>query len=173
MKKHVWTLSCGLAMAAIISTPSFAQQSGNTNDNINPWTQCGIGALIFQNTPVAAAISNIIWDLGTTAVTSSAVSPSSCAGNRMMSAIFIQQTYPQLAVETAKGKGEHLVALAQLLGCEQKSHESLIRQVRLDMANDVAEPSYADLSNTQKAEKYFYTVERLTRGEFSTQCKPA
>lgn len=91
----------------------------------------------------------------------------------MQTAIFIQQTYPQLAVETAKGTGEHLVALAELLGCEQKSHEGFIRQVRLSMTSDVAQPGYADLSSTEKAEKYFYTVQGVVRGEFSAQCKTA
>ena len=129
--------------------------------------------MIFQNNGTAAAISNIIWDLGTTAVTSSGVSPSTCAGNRMQTAIFIQQTYPQLAVETAKGKGEHLIALAELLGCEQQTHASFVRQVRLSMTNDVAQPGYAALSATERAEKYFYTVERLAKGEFSAQCKAA
>jgi hypothetical protein len=172
MKNHIGSLACSLVVAAIVSAPAHAQQQNN-NDNINPWLHCGLGALIFQNNGTAAAISNIIWDLGTTAVTSSAVSPSTCSGNRMQAAIFIQQTYPQLAVETAKGKGEHLIALVELLGCEQKTHEGFLQKVRLSMRNDVAQPDYAALSSTQKAEKYFYAVEQLARGEFSAQCKAA
>ncbi len=28
---------------------------------LNPWTDCGIGAMIFSQYPVAAVISNVIW----------------------------------------------------------------------------------------------------------------
>ncbi|MBI3771765.1 MAG: hypothetical protein HY272_03590 [Gammaproteobacteria bacterium] len=41
----------------------------------NPWLDCGIGAMIFTETKWAAVTSNVIWDLGTTAVTSGASTP--------------------------------------------------------------------------------------------------
>ena len=49
-------------MAALLSGNAMAQ------DDINPWKHCGIGAMIFDDNGAAAAISNIIWDLGTTAL---------------------------------------------------------------------------------------------------------
>ena len=36
----------------------------------NPYTDCGIGAALFPNTHWAAATSNVIFDLGITAITS-------------------------------------------------------------------------------------------------------
>ena len=169
MQKHVMVLSCVAAITAgTFVNPSLAQEN---TDNINPWLHCGIGALIFQNNGTLAAISNIIWDLGTTAVTSKLSSPESCSGNRTGTALFIQQTYPQLAVETAVGNGQHLVAVAELLGCEQSVHASFIRQVRVSMTSDVAQSGYAALSHTEKAEKFFHIVDGLARSEFSAQCR--
>lgn len=34
------------------------------------YTQCGLGAMIAPHTPVVAAITNVTWDLGTTAISS-------------------------------------------------------------------------------------------------------
>ncbi|MCC5879985.1 MAG: DUF3015 domain-containing protein, partial [Idiomarina sp.] len=43
-------------------------------DDINPWQHCGIGAMIFDDNTTAAAVSNVIWDSGTTAFTSATAS---------------------------------------------------------------------------------------------------
>jgi hypothetical protein len=148
---------------------SFAQ--GGNND-INPWADCGIGAAIFEN-DTGAIISNVIWDLGTTAVTSMLVSPETCEGAAVNTALFIRQTYPQLAVETAKGNGKHLTAVTELMGCEQSVHDSFVQRVRADMASNVAKPEFASLSETEKAEQYFNVVYDLALGDFSTQCGAA
>src|SRR5688572_5993856 len=36
----------------------------------NPFSDCGIGAALFPKTGWAAVTSNVIWDIGTTALTS-------------------------------------------------------------------------------------------------------
>ena len=48
----------------------------------NAYVQCGIGAAIFKNNKTAAIISNIIWDLGTTAISSQTSSPETCEGKK-------------------------------------------------------------------------------------------
>ncbi len=53
-----------------IKTESNSQAKTENNKKLNLWVDCGIGAMIFDNTAWAAATSNIIWDLGITATTS-------------------------------------------------------------------------------------------------------
>lgn len=114
-------LSATIALAAFTVT---AAQAQDMRDEPNPWLDCGIGAMIFpdDNLEVGAGISNIIWDLGTTAVTSAASSPDTCNGtSNVKMAVFIEATYTTLEAEIAKGQGENLDALAELAGAEDKT----------------------------------------------------
>ena len=70
-------------------------------DGPNPWTDCGLGALVFSGVDgdggkIGAAISNIIWDLGTTAVSSATSSPDTCARHEVTAAAFIHQQLPNV-----------------------------------------------------------------------------
>ena len=129
--------------------------------------------MIFPDNETAAAISNIIWDLGTTAVTSASSSPDTCEGERVSTARFINETYPELVAETATGRGEHLTTVATLMGCAESSHSALIQRVRTDVAGSMVEPGYADLSQTEKAEQYFHAVDGAVQTEFADQCSAA
>ena len=114
-------------------------QSQEMRDTINPWLDCGIGAMIFpdDNVEVGAGISNVIWDLGTTAVTSAQSSPDTCNGtSNVKMAEFIQRTYPTLEAELAKGYGDNLSALAVMVGSEDEA--AFIAALRSDMASVVA-----------------------------------
>ena len=76
-----------LAIAATLMTATLSGQA-MAQENINPWKHCGIGAIIFDDNGTAAAISNIIWDLGTTAVSSKVSSADSCEGKLVTAAVF-------------------------------------------------------------------------------------
>ncbi|MFT6992708.1 MAG: hypothetical protein ACJASL_004709, partial [Paraglaciecola sp.] len=62
MKKIITTVAA-IAALSLTSTHSFAQDA---EVKLNPWQDCGLGAMVFPDNGVAAAISNVIWDLGTT-----------------------------------------------------------------------------------------------------------
>jgi len=125
----------------------------------NPWADCGIGAALFSDTKWAAVISNVIWDIGITAVISATASPQTCSGKHVAAANFINQTYANLAEETAAGKGEHLSAVLNLLECRVDRHPEAIAQVRRATAALVSAPSYVDQSHVQKASAYYTAVE--------------
>ena len=60
-----------LAVVAIILLAALPMTGmAQKKKELNPWIDCGIGAMIFTETNWAAVISNVIWDLGTTAVIS-------------------------------------------------------------------------------------------------------
>ncbi|MEM7741983.1 MAG: DUF3015 family protein, partial [Pseudomonadota bacterium] len=121
---------------ATIALSTAQGQDGTTRDTINPWLDCGIGAMIFpaDNLEYAAVISNLIWDLGTTAVTSALSSPDTCNGtSNVEMAIFIERTYATLEAELAKGHGDNVTALAALAGADDDA--SFVAALRADMAD--------------------------------------
>ena len=125
----------------------------------NPFTDCGIGAALFPDTHWAAVTSNVIWDLGTTAVTSATASPQTCNGKSVKTAQFIIDNYHNIAEETAYAEGEHLTAMLNVRGCQVSSHAGIISSVRSDMASYLASPAYTDLSDIEKASQYYRAME--------------
>jgi hypothetical protein len=136
----------------------------------NPWQECGLGATVFPENTTAAALSNIIWDLGTSAVTTAISTPDWCKGQRGTAARFIHESYEKLASETAIGEGEHLSTMAELMGCSQATESELVDQLRVSMSRDLSEEGFADLPRGQKAELYFHTVEGIIQEGFADQC---
>lgn len=151
-----------LASALLISAPAFSMEK-------NPWTKCGIGAMIFDETPWAAAVSNVIWDLGTTAVTSAGASEETCKGKDVQAALFIQESYASLEEETAKGSGQHVSAMLNIMGCDAAAHDQIIQSVRADFANAVSAEGYASKPVQTKAESY-YTIVR-SKVMANSQCQ--
>ncbi|MBU1618570.1 MAG: DUF3015 domain-containing protein [Gammaproteobacteria bacterium] len=147
-------------LLSLVTSPSVQAQSGA----INPWQHCGIGAMIFDNNGAAAAISNIIWDLGTTAVSSNITSDESCKGSRVAAAQFINDTIVAIEEETVTGRGDHLTAALNMMGCEVEAHSAIIEQVRTDLDLDIK-------GNSAKAEAFYLQLDAKVSGDFAAQCK--
>lgn len=152
-------ISAAAVVLSMASSPVVQAQ-----EQMNPWTQCGIGAMIFEKNGTAAAISNIIWDLGTTAVSSNISSKESCKGANIAAAQFINDAIVNIEEETVIGEGEHLTAMLNLMGCESSAHQQIIQQVRADL--DVSHKS-----NIAKAEAYFLQLDTKVNGQFAAQCQ--
>ena len=148
-----------LALAATLISPMVNAAS----DGVNPWKQCGLGAMIFDDNGTAAAISNIIWDLGTTAVTTKISSVESCNGKNAKTAMFIQQSYNNIIEETAQGQGKHLTAMLDLLEVDQQARASVLSDVRSEMAVIVSNTNYATATRSQKAESYYNALVAQTK----------
>jgi len=128
--------------------------SQHASANVNPYRDCGIGAAIFKN-DTGATISNVLWDLGTTAITSATASPDTCEGSEVAAAEFIIETYANLVEETAKGSGDHLNALLQIAGVAQEKQALVTSALRDAIAEVVSQPSYVDSSAVDRASAYF------------------
>ena len=102
---------CALIASTLLAGNAIAEEK----PTINPWKHCGIGAMIFDDNGAAAAISNVIWDLGTTAVSSKVSSEDSCDGKEVKTAQFIQDNYDQVIEETSQGAGIHLTSMLNML----------------------------------------------------------
>ena len=147
------TLSAAVIAGAFLATPAQAQ-------NINPWQQCGIGAMIFPDTGAEAAVSHIIWDLGTTAVSTKISSQESCAGANVKTAMFIQQTFPVLEQEIAQGEGEYIAAMLNVRGCDATAHADIVTAIRSDYAQTPA----------TDAQSLYNIVESKVTSQFAANC---
>lgn len=128
------------------------------------YTECGLGAMLFQHEKWAglAAVSNIIWDFGTTASSSALTTPESCIGGKEEKlAAFIYHSYDALESDLAKGHGQHLDTLMILAGKNQ-SDEKAIQSLRQDLAAMVAQGDYAAKDQYQKAASLFGLVQKNT-----------
>lgn len=125
----------------------------------NPFVDCGIGAALFPNTHWAAVTSNVIWDIGTTAVTSATMSPETCSGKRLAAAMFINDTYESLAEETARGEGQHLTALLNIMECNSSQHAAAIGATRSGMSVEVAREGFESQSHTEKAAGFYSAMD--------------
>ena len=157
MKLAVLAVSA-LTLSMVTATAVQAQQK------VNPWKQCGIGAMIFDDNGTAAAISNLIWDLGTTAVSSNVSSQDSCNGLKVAAAEFINSTITNIEEETVVGEGEHLTAMLNLMGCEASAHSVIIQDVRADLDVSITDKA-------SKAETYYLQLDNTITSKFAAQCQ--
>lgn len=135
----------------------------------NAWTQCGIGAAIFPSTGWAAAISNVWWDLGTTATSSSSSTESQCAGKGSMG-VLIYENYAKVEEETAIGQGAHLNAMMSILGCDDSVQENMIQDVRSDLLLHVKDPSYSKKSKLEKSEALYNNLIDKVEHKYAKFC---
>ena len=136
----------------------------------NAYTQCGIGGMIFKNTGWAAAISNIVWDLGSTATTSSSSTPSQCAGSGNLMRKMVYENYASVEQETAIGQGEHLNAMMNLLKCDSSIQSNLIQDVRADFLKSVENESYTQKTQVEKTEDLVTNVMGKASTKYSAHC---
>lgn len=152
-----------ITATALVALALVTASAAQAEEKLNPWKQCGIGAMIFDDNGTAAAISNIIWDLGTTAISSNISSQENCKGTKVAAAQFINDTILNIEEETVIGNGEHLTTMLNMMGCDASAHNNIISDVRADL-------DLAVESNTAKAEAYYMQLEDKTSGKFAAQC---
>jgi hypothetical protein len=158
MKKMILS-SVFITVLALTSTVTKAANS----NKINPWKHCGIGAMIFNENGAAAAISNIIWDLGTTAVSSNISSKDNCEGANVKTAMFIQATMSSLEQDIAIGEGDYVNAMLQLRGCSADKNNEIIKAVRKAYSNE----------DKVGAESLFNVLELEIENNFKSACSIA
>ena len=158
---HFKKAALAVALLATIQFPAHAEGNNSKapGSGPNPFSDCGIGAALFSDTKWAAVTSNVIWDIGTTAVTSATASPETCNGKTVAAASFINDTYEKLAEETARGEGEHLATLLNIFECAAPQQGAVIQAARSEMAGEVAQPGYATQDRTDKAVRFYQAVE--------------
>ncbi|HRK55931.1 MAG TPA: DUF3015 family protein [Burkholderiaceae bacterium] len=156
-------------VAALVSLG--VAQTAASREFADIYTECGLGAIIAPTNHVVAAVTNVTWDLGTTAISSNVSSPDSCAGGKAKQAAFLHDAYPQLEGDIARGQGPHLDALLALTGCQPSVHADWVRAVRADFASVAANAAYSSQSRFDQAQLLYNIVQQQTSGQFATACQ--
>jgi hypothetical protein len=147
------------ALAALSAVAAQAADTKAPGSGPNPFTDCGIGAALFPTVGWAAVTSNVIWDVGTTAVISATASPQTCQGKKVAAALFIRDTFERLAEETAQGQGEHLATVLNLFECGAAQQTAAAEATRATMGAVVSQPGYEALPRLDKAARFYNAVE--------------
>lgn len=150
-----------VAFAASLSTSVLAADAPGSGPN--PYVDCGIGAALFPDTHWAAISSNVIWDVGTTAVTSATLSPQTCSGKKIKTAMFIRENQQQLVEQIARGQGEHVAAVMEMFSCNTTQSQAAIRDARAAMGAVVSAPDYATQPQVQQAGQVYNTIEKAAQ----------
>lgn len=143
-----------LIVSSALSLMAFAP-STMAREFADIYTECGLGAMIASNNGAVAAVTNVTWDLGTTAISSNASSPDTCKGGQAETAMLIYEAYPMIERQVAEGHGAHLDALFELRGVEADDRAALTAELRGEFAKAAAEDGFADLPRFDKAERLY------------------
>lgn len=144
-----------LALTLAVPVASLADQDRTPGSGPNPYTDCGIGAALFPTIKPLAVTSNVIWDVGVTAITSATASPETCTGKTVAAAAFILRNYARLAEETARGNGDHVVALLNIMEVTDSDRSAVINSIREKMAIAVDSDPYLTTDDVTKASIYY------------------
>lgn len=163
-----------LTLAALVSSASFLPISAIAQDSPgsgpNPYRDCGIGAAIFTNTGWAAATSNVIWDLGITAITSATSSPETCNAKNVEAAMFIHETLDNLVEETARGEDTHLASVLSIYSCPAEMNAAVVDGIRPIVAGQVTAEGYSALPRQERASQFYNTVTGHLRTQYNGSC---
>ncbi|WP_420208310.1 DUF3015 family protein [Candidatus Electronema sp. JC] len=133
-------------------------QAAGAREFADIYTDCGLGALIAPRTPAVAAVTNVTFDLGTTAIISNVSSPETCQGGKALAAAFINDAYEPLEADLARGQGKYLDSLAVLAGVREEGKTAFADSLRKNFAGSIAAEGYADRSRFEKAENLYNLV---------------
>lgn len=158
------------ALALLMAAVPMVGSAQDKKKTLNPWIDCGIGAMIFDETGWAAVSSNVIWDLGTTAVTSDQASQNTCNSRKAQMATYIGATYANLSEEAVKGEGKHLHAMLDIMSCEPAARRDIIGSIRKDFAQYLGDAGYVAKPANAKAED-FYNIVNSVAARQGQQCR--
>lgn len=161
--KNKALLSAVILSAITVSQPSIAREFADI------YTECGLGAMIAPKNETVAAITNVTWDLGTTAISSNVSSPDTCQGGNKKAAAFIYDAYEHIEKDLARGSGTYLDTLLALSGCQAGARPAITSALRADFSNVVANPGYAGMARYDQASG-LYDIYQNRIVDFASSC---
>lgn len=154
----MFTKTMKLSIAAITALVLTTAQDSQAREFADIYTECGLGAMIAPKNAAVAAVTNVTWDLGTTAISSNISSADTCAGGKAKVAAFINDSYENIEKDLAKGEGKYLNTLASLAKNDSQTNEEFISSLRNEFSKTIASSEYSKLSTYKKSEKLYNTI---------------
>jgi hypothetical protein len=146
-----------LSLAALTAL-TLTVSSSQAREFADIYTECGLGAMIAPNNQAVAAVTNVTWDLGTTAISSNISSEDTCKGGKAKVAAFINDSYENIEKDLASGNGKYLETLANLAKNESQSSDEFIASLRNNFSSIVASNDYSSLTTYEKSEKLYSII---------------
>ncbi len=147
-----------ILLAAISAGMCLVAGQAGAREFADIYTECGLGALIAPNNSAVAAVTNVTWDLGTTAISSNASSADTCSGGKTKTAAYVFQQYAQIEKDLSQGNGKHLTALMETASCDAGAASAL----RASFADSVSRPEYVRQTRFEKAQALFNQVQKTS-----------
>ncbi len=154
----MFTKTMKLSIAAVTALMLTTAQDSQAREFADIYTECGLGAMIAPKNAAVAAVTNVTWDLGTTAISSNISSADSCAGGKAKVAAFINDSYENIEKDLAKGEGKYLNTLASLAKKDSQTNKEFILSLRNKFSETIASAEYSELSTYKKSEKLYNTI---------------
>jgi hypothetical protein len=152
MKKVLSVMLLVIGVCLLYSKPVLAREFADI------YTECGLGAMIAPRNEAVAAVTNVTWDSGTTAISSNITSPDTCKGGQEKTAAFIHESYESIASDISSGNGTHLDALVMLTGVNEKSQQQFKVALRNDFAKAVASEGYSQQTKFEKSQELYNLI---------------
>lgn len=144
---------------ALINSVTLAVCAASLNVHAaNPFSDCGIGAALFERTKWAAVTSNVVWDAGITAITSATASPETCTGKSVIAAKFIINNYDNIVEELAEGSGDHVASMYSVLGCDESTKTEMTANIRNVMTSAIEDAGYQEQNLVEKSSDLYIMV---------------
>lgn len=151
------TAASTLAIALFMN--SIGTASAQNRDFKTALEECFWGLILTNEDQrgLSLGLNVVSGALGTYAYTSATMSPDTfCAEKTVRTAKFVNETYPKLAEDIARGKGNFLRTAMQLTGCDSiASQNTVLADIRNGLANDLSHIGYSSMQNTEKAFRLF------------------
>ncbi len=153
-----WVKLFVVALVLATGAAQVCAEEGKQREFADIYTDCGLGALIAPRNDAVAAVTNVTWDLGTTASSSNISSPGTCAGGKEKMAGFIHEAQDQLYSELAIGNGRYLDALASVSGVDVDKKADFLQSVRKDAGKLVQNGNFDRMTRFEKAQNLYNIV---------------
>lgn len=147
-----------LSLAAVTALILSMSQDSQAREFADIYTECGLGAMIAPRNEAVAAVTNVTWDLGTTAISSNISSQESCKGGQAKVAAYINNSYENIEKDLASGNGKYLDTLVSLSNNSSESKDVFISNLRADFSSIVASSDYSTLTTYQKSQKLYNII---------------
>lgn len=152
-------ISAVATLAAFVLLSSIGTATAETRDYKTAMEECFFG-LLFANEDqrgISLGLNVVSGQLGSYAYTSATLAPDTfCAEKKANTAKFVNEAYPKLIEDIARGEGEYLQAALQLAGCNDLASQGAVSgDIRDGLAGDLASDSYNGLTNADKAFRLF------------------
>lgn len=115
------------------------------------YTECGLGGMIAPQTEGAAAVTNVTWDLGTTAITSHSTTPGTCMGGEARTAQILYDTHQLVERDIARGSGDHLQAVLESTPSPKSSYDELTERLQSDLEDAMTQDDWTEQDRFDRA----------------------